>query len=138
AAYWGVEPPAFLALSATRLLPLPGYAVTAEQYRELTRAVRDLQYNPQRHLPPGDLAAQKQAWIARAPAARAGRRERFRRLRELTDALRPGVAVEIARAGRRLAEVEQEAKANALLRRRDFAFCLYPGTTLRPFCTQFL
>jgi hypothetical protein len=136
--FWGVEPPAFLALSATRLLPLPAYPATGDDRRAVARRIRDLHYNPQRYLPTGDLTAEKQAWIARAPATRAERRERFRRLRQLSDALRPGVAGAIAEARRRLAEIDQEAKANALLRRRDFSFCLYPEATLRPFCTRFL
>jgi hypothetical protein len=32
--------------------------------------------------------------------------------------------------------VSAEAAANAVLRRRDFAFCLFPEATLRPFLTQ--
>lgn len=136
--FWDVEPPAFLAFSATRLLPLPAYPVTAEQHRKLTHAIRDLHYNPQRHLPASKLSEEKQAWIARAPATRAERRERFRRLRRLSDELRPGVADAIAEAEQSLAKVERESRANALLRRRDFAFCLYPEATLRPFCTRLL
>jgi hypothetical protein len=29
-------------------------------------------------------------------------------------------------------------RANAILRRRDYPFVLYPERTLRPFCEQFL
>jgi hypothetical protein len=32
----------------------------------------------------------------------------------------------------------QELEANEVLGRRDYAFCLYPESSLRPFCTQFL
>jgi hypothetical protein len=29
-------------------------------------------------------------------------------------------------------------RANAILQRRDYAFCLFPENVLRPFCVQFL
>ena len=49
--------------------------------------------------------------------------------------------VEMApRVGIRLGDLNasQTAAANALLRRRDFAFCLYPASALQPFFTQLL
>jgi hypothetical protein len=144
--FFGLEPPAYLVLSGTRLLPLPAYSVTADDCRALARRLRDLAYNPQRHLEDGEqsdpavreLVAEKGAWIARQPEARPQRRERFRRLRALNELLRPWVAGRADRLERELARCEHEVRANAVLRRRDYAFCLYPESVLRPFCTQFL
>jgi hypothetical protein len=76
--------------------------------------------------------------VGREPADAAGRRERFRRLRGLNEMLWPWVAEQGRGAEAALALCERGLRANALLRRRDYAFCLYPEEKVRPFCTQFL
>ena len=141
--FYGVEPPAFLVLSATRLLPLPSPPAGPDDHRRLAHELRDLHWNPQRHLPPGDgdmreLAGRKKGLIAEAPADAAGRRERFHALRTVTAGLRAPLAGEERRLLAELGETDRRLAANAVLHRRDYAFCLYPEETLRPFCTQFL
>jgi hypothetical protein len=141
--FYGVEPPGFLVLSATLLLPLPSYPAAADQCRQLARELRDLTCNPQRHLGDGspalqELAREKKEWIARQPADRRQRRERFRQLRSLTERLRAPLQGRIRRLEDERARCEREVEANAVLRRRDYAFCLYPEEMLRPFCAQFL
>jgi hypothetical protein len=138
-----MEPPGFLVLSATLLLPLPAYPATPEKRRRLAHRLRDHYYNPQRYLDDGrreirDLTAQKREWIARRPATRRQRRERFRVLRELTEQLRQPLKEETRELEEELSECDRQLQANAVLRWRDYAFCLYPESLLRPFCTQFL
>ena len=48
--YLGIEPPGFLALSMTTWLGLPRDGTTPEELLALERRVRDLQFNPDRHL----------------------------------------------------------------------------------------
>jgi hypothetical protein len=144
--YYAVEPPAYLVLSATLLLPLPHYPARPADCRRLGREARDLFYNPQRHLDDrgmsipavAALLAEKQGLIREKPADRRGRRERFRRLREVTESLRAAVVGGLSEARRGLAGCEAGVRANEVLRRRDYPFCLYPGAALRPFCEQFL
>jgi hypothetical protein len=144
--FYGIEPPGFLVLSATLLLPLPAYPSRPEDAQDLARRLRDLCYNPQRHLDGQghtagavhDLVSQKQAWISRRPVTAAERRERFQLLRQLTEKLRPFVAGQEAEIRQHLLRSERELEANAVLHRRDYAFCLYPEALLRPFCTRFL
>ena len=141
--FYGCEPPAFLILSATRLLPLPSAPVRPEEGRQLAREVRDLHWNPQRHLPAAsdglrDLVDRKRALIAERPSDPAGRRERFLALRAATEALRAPLADQERWLRTEWAATERRLEVNAVLRRRDYAFCLYPEETLRPFCTQFL
>jgi hypothetical protein len=76
--------------------------------------------------------------VGREPADAAGRGERFRRLRALNELLGPWVAGQGRGAEAALARCARGLRANALLRRRDYAFCLYPQEKLRPFGTQFL
>src|SRR5262249_41498957 len=42
--FYGAEPPAYLVLSGTLLLPFPSYPTTADDCRHLARTLRDLQY----------------------------------------------------------------------------------------------
>jgi hypothetical protein len=136
-----------MVVSATRWLPVPRYPVTAADRRRLAREARDVYWNPQRHLDLRGAARdpavreavrQKEAWVSRPPDGRAGRRERFRALRELTERIRAPLEGREQQLRNELAACARELEANAVLARRDYAFCLYPEEALRPFCTQFL
>src|SRR5262249_22095997 len=97
--YYGAEPPKYMVLSGTLLLPFPTYPSSADDCRRLAWTRRDLDYNPQRYLRQGagpdpitaDLLAQKQQWIARRPQDAEGRRRRWRVLRALTEQLQPAI-----------------------------------------------
>jgi hypothetical protein len=143
--FYQCEPPVYLVLSATRWLPLSRAAVTADDCRRLFRELRDVHYNPQRHLDEieksehlSELARRKQEWIARQPATRIERRERFRVLRALTDELCRPLRPREEQLRRQLLLCQRQLRANAVLQRRDYAFCLFPADVLRPFCSQFL
>jgi hypothetical protein len=142
--YFGIEPPAFVVLSGTLHLPLPTFpdAETVRHY--LHRVLRKLHYTPDsalawRDTPDTDrLIAEKQRWINREPANRQERRERFAQIRALNEQMRPYVAEVQARNRRDLEKAESQVQANAIMQRRDYAFCLFPEAKIRSFCTQFL
>lgn len=146
--YFGIDPPAYQILSATLHLPLPGFPATAEDVREAERVVRDVNWNPQRHLTPSfaeqrdvQLLVQKRAALAAAEpprSDRAARRNWYRELQSLTTRLRAYVGVEWRARHSILAKASAESKANAILKRRDYSWVLYPEETLRPFLQQFL
>jgi hypothetical protein len=148
--FYGLEPPRFLVLSATRLLPLPVYPIQPSDVRRLDRLARDLECNPQRYLSNTgsrrtelnpfhqELVAEKQAWITREPKDAQERRRRFEALRSATRQLRPYLADRLRETRRQLAAGKRQREANAILRRRDYAFCLFPEEALRPFVTRFL
>jgi hypothetical protein len=145
-AYVGRDLPAFLILSGTLRLPLPHFPTDAERLRALAHEARDLHWNPQRHLPDrvpdqadyAQAVAEKQDWIRRQPTSPAEQRQRFQTLRDLTERLREPLRPAESALAEELCESQAEAHANDLLRRRDFAFCLFPEPQLRAFCTQFL
>jgi hypothetical protein len=145
-AHFRLEPPAFLVLTGTLRLPLPRFAATPDDLRTAERSVRDLYWNPQRHLADGFTNESAVRWMvhkrraleAVEAVAQSARRERYTHLREYAKQLRPFVADDLREALHRRDRVVQEVAANAILTRRDFAFCLYPEATIRPFCTQFL
>jgi len=140
--FYGLEPPRFLVLSATRLLPLPAYPIQPSEVRRLERLARDLECNPQRYLssapsPIQELVAEKQTWITLEPKNGQDRRRRFEALRTLTRQLRPHLADRLRDTRHQFVENDRRLQANAILRRRDYAFCLFPEESLRPFVTQF-
>jgi hypothetical protein len=140
--FFGMEPPPFLVLSATLLLPLPGFEASSDQQRRMQRELRDLRWNPQRHLSPGlpgtELAREKSELLERDSNMPPVGWDRHRALRDLTDRMQPFVTQERDQLAATLARVNTELTANEVLRRRDFAFCMYPAETLRPFCQRFL
>lgn len=146
--YFGLEPPAYQVLSATLHLPLPGPPATAADAARQARLVRDLHWNPQRHLTPENarrpevaaLVAEHEVLRRAEPphGAHARRRGWFRALQTVTEQLRPFVWKQVAPAKGRLSRMRVEAAANAVLRRRDYSWVLYPEETLRPFLQRFL
>jgi hypothetical protein len=144
--FYGFEPPAYMILSATLLLPLPAFPARPEDRENLAWQLHDQRRNPQRHLDlladlpqeAFDLGAQKQSWIARAAPSKRARRERFHALRSLTEKLRPFLSRREHEVQEELARCEADLMANGVLRRRDYAFPLYPEPLLRAFCMQFL
>jgi hypothetical protein len=144
--FYDFEPPSYMVLSATLLLPLPAYPSHPDDCRRLARQLRDVHWNPQRHLPSDgaappqacELAQEKATWVAREPATAPSRRDRYRRLFNLTENLRPFVSDDEASLRMQHERCVQEVEANAILKRRDYAFCLYPEEMLRGYFAEFL
>ncbi|HEV3236284.1 MAG TPA: hypothetical protein VGZ25_04815 [Gemmataceae bacterium] len=144
--FYRVEPPRFLILSGTLLLPLSSYPATESTVQSLSRTWRELHYNPERHMnaellrtePVRKLVAETEAWIQKGPQTAPDRRARFDHLRALNLSLR-AFTEEQERATRQAWDLaKKEVQANNVLHRRDYSFCLYPEEKLRAFCTQFL
>jgi hypothetical protein len=147
-AYFGIEPPSFLVLSATLLLPLPTFPATVESLKQAERRVRDMHWNPQSYIEPNQagtttiqqLIAEKERLVRDEPSSgdHAARREWFRSLRSVTDHLRTYVKAQIPAAEEELKRIELQSEANEVLLRRDYSWVLYPEATLRPFLEKFL
>jgi hypothetical protein len=139
--FYGIRAPRFLALSGTLLLPLPRTNVRRDDCEVLARTLRDLHWNPQRHLSDvadpsiHELVGAKESQIR---SMSVDGRERWRRLRDLTDTIRPAVAELFEQTRRAVHECRKRTESDAILSRRDYAFCLFPEGKVRTFCTQFL
>ena len=146
--YFGIEAPAFQVLSATLHLPLPTFPATEQDLKLASRRIRSLQWNPQDHLLPEydadpialQLIAEKMKLIRSEPSKgdRQARRDWFRTLQTITNRLRPFVTLKVPVAVEAERQIRSEVEANRILRRRDYAWVLYPEATLRPFLQQFL
>jgi hypothetical protein len=142
--YYGFEPPGLMILSATLWLPVPDDPVQPTDLRTAVHELRDIHWNPQRHLQATAngavqaLTRQKNDWINRAPTSHSEKRSRFRTLRELTQHLRPFVAEQEEAALGHVEECRQQLQANEVRHDRTYAFCLFPEKELRAFCERFL
>jgi hypothetical protein len=139
--FYNIEPPAFLVLTGTLLLPLPRLAVSEDDRRRWHALERDLWWNPQRHLngaPPvaRELGEEKKDWIYRTVASSRESRQRFETLRLLTGKLRPFVCAEEEQTRSALEQTARELRVMRARGRRDYAFCLYPEEALRSFCER--
>lgn len=134
--FLGLEPPDFLAMSLTLWLDLPAEPVTAEDLIRVDRQIRDLRFNPERHLhePFGD---EVRTYIDGKRAALTGpastRRERVARamaIRRYNDAMQPWVAATRADLDDRRRAVRAGLRSHRIARSREFASVLHSGTRL--------
>jgi len=155
--FYGLPAPAFQTSSATLHLPLgTPYDVNHSDETRLVALLRDLRFNPERHLSAGldprldallaqqaQLVAEQQAtW--NAPAAGRGARrararenyERFQRFSSVRRELAHFTETQRRRAEEELASLRRQMDANSVLQDREFAFCLYPEEKLRGFMTH--
>ncbi len=151
--FFGLEPPGFLVLSATLLLPVARPRVTPETARQIARQLRDLDYHPDAVLDgvaqasqpvapvaqasqPVDpseasaLIAAKRRWIATPPSP-GNVRTRWREIRRINAALQPFVSGRRQELLRRQSETASALAAETILSWREYAFCLYPERMLR-------
>ncbi len=129
--YFGIEPPQFQVISATLLLPLPTFPSTPDDLKRLQRLARDLRWNPQRY---GTSAASDHEKLVNAPVEDA--RQRYRAFRALLDRQRPEVRERIEHTEQEIEHTKHKLAANAILRRRDLPWVLYPGPFLKSFLVE--
>lgn len=159
--FFGLEPPEFMVLSATLLLPIDRPHATAEEARRIDHELRELTYHPENFLPKeiadrasfsppsGDghdgsvgapattIASTKHEWITTEPT-RNNARTRCHAIRRANEELQPLLE---ARRQQLLAErerIDRLLRAESVLAWREYGFCLYPETTLRDFLLEFM
>jgi hypothetical protein len=138
--FWRIEPPRFIVLSGSLRLPFRCTRREVIELDKLRRTVRDLRWNPDRHLASGKqepakpLVEEKARWIAFKAENPVQRRDRFQQLRRLNSLIQPFVAEELTSARDSLSLCDRQVQLELVLCDRDFAFCLFPESKLRPFC----
>jgi hypothetical protein len=145
--FYGITPPPFLTLTATLHLPLGGSPdASPADLRRLRQALHDLEFNPERHVSalPRSVIERKRSLIAECNAAhtnglsyrqrreqRAARRERHLQFKSVREQLAPLASAERERRTQELADVERRLAAQAVLKDREYAWCLHPADHLR-------
>jgi hypothetical protein len=111
--------------------------------RAMRVQLRDLEFHPEKHislaeLPPDarrvveKLIEEKWQWINTAITPESAA-HRYRRIREINQALQPFVEDERQRLLQLLNETREKLKIKHILAARDWAFCLYPEEQLNRF-----
>lgn len=140
--------PKFLTVSATAWLPFASpHADTPADATRLRTMLRELNQNPQRHIPPDkfeasrSLVEEKERLIAEQHQVEAnalagnkpqhlGGRKRYRRLPQINRELAEFTQPQQREIRAELEAVEQRLAANAVLKCREFPFCLYPAARI--------
>lgn len=134
--FFGIEPPPFAVLTGTLRLP---FAVPPRErsVQDAQREWRLVWHHPEAFLP-SDRAEvmEKHALLRQTPLTPAGRRQRFRDLLRLTEALRPAVAERLAEAAHRRESALAWERATGIWRNREYAAVLHPEAALQSFFAQ--
>ena len=135
--FLSVEPPTFLTLSLTQWLGLPDDPATTDRLHEVEQTLRELEYNPDRHLgeprPSDARAAVETKWVAIEGEirTRSERRSRLRAIRQANHDLAPFVASERDRFLATRDQIQAGLKLNAVAHSREFAFPLHEASHLQ-------
>ena len=142
---FGLKAPSFLTVSATLYLPLGSpFDVTEQRLREIDHKLRDLTYNPDRHLKnlpdAADLIAEKNALLASAKALRQSNHLRGRltpdqhgRLTQIRLALQKQADDVRSDYQATRAQIRAQLSTNSFVTNREYAFGLFPENELRQF-----
>jgi len=135
ARFFGTESPGYLTLSMTLWLGLGDDPAASGRLAGVERAIRDLTWNPDRHLPP-DAGADP--WVEAKRRAVFGpvethsqRLERFRQIRRCNDALQGLVAARREALVGERGELAARVQRNAVARSREYALVLHSRRRLR-------
>ena len=135
--FFGIEPPRFLTLSLTQWLGLPDDPASSHQLRTVERTIRDLEFNPDRHLteprPAEARAAVEAKWVAieSEVATRSQRKARLRAIRQANLDLGPMVAAARQALIDQVSGLKTGIKRNAVARSREYAFPLHNSERLQ-------
>jgi hypothetical protein len=135
--FFGFTPPAFVVASATLLLPIERDRATQDDARLVEQQLRELVYHPERFLDGRDqhaaeLSDAKRRWIE-TPQTLENAKQRCRAIRQINEELQPWLAERRRQLYTDQATIRKKLQAEDILASRDFAFCLYPESTLRNF-----
>jgi hypothetical protein len=140
--FFGVAAPRFMVVSATLHLPIERAGATADEVRTIQHELRAMTYQPERYLTHAshlseDMIAEKRQWIA-TPQTAQNAQQRCQAIRRINAALQPWLDDRRERLAARLAETSRRLHAEGILAWREYAFCLYPESTLREFLSGLL
>jgi hypothetical protein len=133
--FWKITPPAYYAISATVWLPVPRPVPPAPQRKAWQETQRSLTFHAERFLAENHDAEgwieQKRQWIRNTDPTQ--QRERHFALQRINHALQSFVAPLHLQAQQQFTRLLREEQRWKVLTSREYAFCLFPESTLRPF-----
>ncbi len=129
--FFRVEPPGFLTLSMTSWLGLGLDPASPERLGAVDRLLRDLAFNPDRHLG-GDLSPDVRGWVEAKRSAIAGpvetrgqRLARFAAIRRSNEALQPLIRDSLEALVAERTRLRHGLRRNAFARNREYSLVLH-------------
>ena len=149
--FFHMEPPGFLVVSGTLLLPIVQNHPTTDDPRSIEKELRELLYHPERHLIATALGAtsdaandvpyawitHKQRWVETTQTIE-NAKQRCHAIREANTALQPWVSARREELLQCREIAKRRLRAEDLLTWREYAFCLHPESNLRNFFLEIL
>ncbi len=136
--FFGIQPPSYLTLSMTLRLGLDVDPSAPARIAASDQLLRDLTYNPDRHLESDALVAESQRLVeakhqllVRDASTAAEKRSRFREIRTVNAAMLPFVAARRAAVERERAALVLSARRLGLASSREYASVLHSRARLR-------
>ena len=135
--FWGFQPPAFLTVTATVQLPLGGTPVSIVELQNVTQQLRQLRYQPERHMDMARMGASdrthearrligsKRKWI-NTDLPRGRRRQRHEEICRANESLQPFVSEKRRDLENQQRNLESKLRTQAVLSSREYSFCLFP------------
>ncbi len=143
ARFFELPPPPYQVLSATLRLPIERPQASSADVRRVDGLLRELTYHPEAHADAAylqngaagvgvgleDLVSEKRRWLS-TPLSPENARARHLALRGANEALQPWVAGLRTKLLGERDELTELARASELLASREYAFCLFPESSL--------
>ena len=140
--FFGLEPPAFMVVSGSFYLPLLSSRVEPADLRQLDQHLRELRFQPDRHVPPAMLDGsasrliEEKCRLVQQEPPRSQRRARHQAIESINARLQPLVAEQRALLENERRRVGRLLREQSLLGSREFSFCLFPEQTLQPYLLE--
>lgn len=131
--FLGLEPPAYVVLSATLKLPIDHDDVTDADTHQIRHRLRELTFHPEVYASLGDgetngelayWANHKRRWIE-SQVSPQNFRKRWIEIRRANEAMQPSVQGERDRLLNEEKRLSQAAKAEKIFGSREYAFCIH-------------
>src|SRR4051794_7794 len=135
--FFGFEPPEFATVSATLRLPIPDEVIASSQIGQWEQRLRELRYHPEQFIERNgeagngratniaDLIASKRRWVD-TPKTPQNAYERHAAIVSANAALQSLVVPLREQVERERDELQNRRRSEAILRSREYSFCLHP------------
>jgi len=136
--FFGVEPPAYAAVSATLHLPYKPFNVSDDDVAALKHAIKDMGYNPDKYASVEimedagmkSMVSEKKEIIAGNTHDSEKKHRAFERLKELNALMKEKISPLISEKEKELQDLERSLRYNTIVTHREYAFCIYPDAML--------
>ncbi|MBS1259072.1 MAG: hypothetical protein MAG551_02138 [Candidatus Scalindua arabica] len=136
--FFGVEPPAYAAVSATLHLPYKPFDASCEDVNKLKHVIKDMGYNPDKYASVEvmedagmkSMVSEKRELIAGEMHNSEEKHHAFERLKELNAMMKEKINPLIREKENELKDLEKKIRYNSIVTNREYPFCIYPESML--------